>query len=71
MASLSDYPDEISISNESVATEGHSLYVLAPSSGIMAGIETTQIYLDASNPTDTYDKEDSTTCTGTTSSPLP
>ncbi|MCR4314017.1 MAG: hypothetical protein NUV84_02090, partial [Candidatus Uhrbacteria bacterium] len=63
MADLSpNFPDEISISNESVATQGHSLFVLAPSSG-MAGIETTQIYLDASNPTETYDEDDSTSCT--------
>jgi len=63
MADIANYPDEISISNESVATEGHSLYVLAPSSG-MAGIETTQIYLDATKTTETYDEDDSTTCTG-------
>lgn len=63
MADLGNYPDEISISNESVATEGHSFYVLAPSSG-MAGIDTTQIYLGPSN-TDTYDADDSTSCTGT------
>ncbi|KKW31331.1 MAG: hypothetical protein UY76_C0060G0006 [Candidatus Uhrbacteria bacterium GW2011_GWA2_52_8d] len=68
MADLSYYPDTISISNESVATEGHSLYVLAPSGG-MAGIETTQIYLDSTATTETYDEAGdeagtSTTCTG-------
>ncbi len=63
MADLANYPDEISISNESVATEGHSLYVLAPS-GAMAGIETTQIYLDVAATTESYDEDDATTCTG-------
>ncbi|MBI4256757.1 hypothetical protein HY626_01730 [Candidatus Uhrbacteria bacterium] len=67
MAEIGNYPDEISISNESVATEGHSLYVLAPSSG-MAGIETTQIYLDSTVTTEIYDEAGdaagtSTTCT--------
>lgn len=60
-------PEEIFISNESVATEGHSLYVLAPSGGT-AGIETTQIYLDSVTQTDTYDEAGdadgtTTTCT--------
>ncbi|MBI4435327.1 hypothetical protein HY630_01515 [Candidatus Uhrbacteria bacterium] len=62
MADLSSFPDEIAISNESVATEGHSLYVLAPSGGT-AGIDTVQVYLGPSN-IDTYDEDDPTSCTG-------
>jgi hypothetical protein len=54
----------LSISNESVATDGHSLYALADGSD-SSGFETVQIYLDSSDPTSTYDEDDSSTCTGT------
>ncbi|MBI5793591.1 hypothetical protein HZA87_00685, partial [Candidatus Uhrbacteria bacterium] len=51
----------LSISNESVATDGHSLSVT--SSKGLAGFETIQIYLDATTTTETYDEDTSTTCT--------
>ncbi|MFA4845906.1 MAG: hypothetical protein WC654_05085, partial [Patescibacteria group bacterium] len=44
----------LSVSNESVATDGHSLYVSGTSGS--AGFETIQIYLDSTTTTDTYDE---------------
>ncbi|MBI4437684.1 hypothetical protein HY631_01900, partial [Candidatus Uhrbacteria bacterium] len=51
----------LSVSNESVATDGHSLYLTA--AGGLAGFETIQIYLDSTSMTETYDEDTSTTCT--------
>jgi hypothetical protein len=59
IADIPNYPDALNISNESVATEGHSLYILAPTTGV-AGVETVQI----SNST-TYDEDSTSTCDGT------
>lgn len=61
IAQTGDIP-EVSISNESVATEGHSLRVEV-ATGDTAGIDTVQVYLGPSN-TSTYDEDVSTTCTG-------
>lgn len=53
----------LAISNESVASDGQSLYVLASSD--IAGFQTEHVYLDSSDLDATYDIEDSATCTGT------
>jgi hypothetical protein len=58
IADLPKSPSDLSISNESLATEGHSLYVRSPGSGI-AGVETVQI-----SNSQTYLDDDDTTCDG-------
>ncbi|HBO99864.1 TPA: hypothetical protein DD617_01610 [Candidatus Uhrbacteria bacterium] len=49
----------ISLSNESVATDGHSMRVVMGSS---SSLSTFQIYLNTSDKTMTYNKDDSGTC---------
>jgi hypothetical protein len=56
--------EDLAISNESVATDGHSFSVTnTPSTGTGFGFETVQIYLNSSAPTATYDVDIPTTCT--------
>lgn len=54
----------VSISNESVATEGHSLFVgVSGSASTYRGVESVQIYLDDTSTSEVYRSADSTTCT--------
>ncbi len=67
ISETSSSTSSLSVSNESIATDGHSLYVSA--TGGLAGFETIQIYLDSATTTETYDEAGdaagtSTTCTG-------
>ena len=51
---------DIKVSNESIATDGHSLRVSVPASaGAKGGFATTQAYLDVTNINLTYDPNDS------------
>ena len=51
----------LAISNESVATDGHSLSVTNTTG--TAGFDIVQIYLDSTDTSATYDADDDTTCT--------
>jgi len=54
--------EDLAISNESVATDGHSLSV-TNTTGTSPGFETVQIYLNATDTTATYDEDATATCT--------